>query len=149
MQEGSFAGMLRRVSGPLLHQYVVPAFTAGPDLAWLRMTPAEAQAHMASLLGSIKAASVALFGQLPDPPTKLVLLQNTVRGFGGGHVACELLMCGLCLQGDSTTNSMHCQHQHLPGCMSSLVLQLPPIYIDNTLLTGGKCNTNMHCQHQL
>ena len=72
--------MLRRVSGPLLHQYQLPAFMAGADLAWLHMTPAEAQAHMESLLGSINAANVALFGQLPDPPAKLVLLQNTVRG---------------------------------------------------------------------
>lgn len=80
LQEGSFAGMLRRVCGPLLHQsYELPAFLPGPDLAWLRMTPAQAQAHMARLLASINAANVALFGPLPDPPTKRVLLQNTVR----------------------------------------------------------------------
>jgi hypothetical protein len=72
--------MLRLVSGPLLHQYELPAFTAGPDLAWLRMTPAAAQAHMESLLGSVNATNAALFGQLPDPPAKLVLLQNSVRG---------------------------------------------------------------------
>jgi hypothetical protein len=71
--------MLRRVSGPLLHQYAMPAFqTGGPDLAWLCMTPADAQVYRSRLLGSINTANMALFGQLPDPPAKLVLLQNTV-----------------------------------------------------------------------
>jgi hypothetical protein len=69
IQEGSLAGMLRRVSGPLLHQYAMPAFqTGGPDLAWLCMTPADAQVYRSRLLGSINTANMALFGQLPDPP---------------------------------------------------------------------------------
>ena len=82
------AGMLRRVCGPLVHQsYELPAFSPGADLAWLCMTPAQAQAHMARLLASINAANVALFGPLPDPPTKRVLLQNTVS-VGAWAVAC-------------------------------------------------------------
>ncbi|WIA36185.1 hypothetical protein OEZ86_007528 [Tetradesmus obliquus] len=38
-QEGSLAHMLRRVTGPLLHHYALPAFQHGPDLAWLCMAP--------------------------------------------------------------------------------------------------------------
>lgn len=46
IQEGSLAGVLRRVSGLLLHQYALPAFqTGGTDLAWLCMTPADAQVY--------------------------------------------------------------------------------------------------------
>jgi hypothetical protein len=78
--------MLRRVCGPLLHQYALPAFTAGTDLEWLRMTPTQAQAYRAQLWSGINTSNVALFGPLSDPPAKLVLLQNIVSGLclGGG-----------------------------------------------------------------
>jgi hypothetical protein len=71
--------MLRRVSGPLLHHYALQAFQPGPDFAWLCMAPDEAQAHRSKLLQDINTANTALFGQLPSPPARPVLLQNTVR----------------------------------------------------------------------
>jgi hypothetical protein len=77
-QEGSLAGMLSRVSGPLLHHYALPPFQPGPDLAWLCMAPTEAQAHRTKLLQDINTANTALFGQLLDPPSRPVLFQNTV-----------------------------------------------------------------------
>jgi hypothetical protein len=70
--------MLRRVTVPLLHQYALPAFEAGPDLTWLCMTPTEARDYRSKLLQTISSATEALYGPQPQPPPRLVLLQNTV-----------------------------------------------------------------------
>jgi hypothetical protein len=69
--------MLQAVAGPLLHQYATPAFQAGPDLQWLRMSPAGATAYSNVILAKISAANTNLFGA-SAPPSKLYLLQNTV-----------------------------------------------------------------------
>jgi hypothetical protein len=70
--------MLRQVTVPLLHQYALPAFEAGPDLTWLCMTPTEAQLYRSKLLEIISSAIEALYGPQPQPPGRLLLLQNTV-----------------------------------------------------------------------
>ena len=79
-EAGSLAGMLqRRGAGPLLHNgYALPPFQHKVDLAWLNMTPAEAQACDSGLLQRITAANTKLFGELPAPPSRPVLLQNLV-----------------------------------------------------------------------
>jgi hypothetical protein len=69
--------MHQAVAGPLLHQYATPAFQAGPDLQWLRMTPAGATAYSNGILAKISAANTTLFGASPAP-SKLFLFQNTV-----------------------------------------------------------------------
>jgi hypothetical protein len=69
--------MLQAVAGPSLHQYAKPAFQAGPDLQWLRMTPAGATAYSNGILAKISAANTTLFGASPAP-SKLYLFQNTV-----------------------------------------------------------------------
>lgn len=73
--------MLRRVTVPLLHHYALPAFDAGPDLTWLCMTPTEAQAYRSKLLQTISSATEGLYGPQPQPPPRLLLLQNTVSFF--------------------------------------------------------------------
>lgn len=72
------AGMLRRVTVPLMHHYALPAFEAGPDLTWLCMTPTEALAYRTKQLHTISSAIAALYGPQPPPPARLLLLQNTV-----------------------------------------------------------------------
>ena len=76
-KRGSLAGMLQAVAGPLLHQYATPAFQAGPDLLWLRMSPAGATAYSNAILANISATNTTLFGASPAP-SKLYLFQNTV-----------------------------------------------------------------------
>lgn len=112
-QEGSLAHMLRRVTGPLLHHYALPAFQHGPDLAWLCMAPDEAQAHRSQLLQDINAANTALFGQLPNPPPRHVLLQNTVRVL---QAVVTVASCSLKLPGNecrATALNLH----HLAPCV--------------------------------
>jgi hypothetical protein len=70
--------MLRRVAVPLLHQYALPPFEAGPDLTWLCMAPAEAQAYRSKLLPTISSATEAVYRPQPQPPPRHVLLQHTV-----------------------------------------------------------------------
>ena len=83
----SLAGMLRRVTVPLLHHYVLPAFEAGPDLTWLCMTPTEALAYRTKQLQTISSAVEALYGPQPQPPARLVLLQNTVGFWAGSNTS--------------------------------------------------------------
>jgi hypothetical protein len=70
--------MVRRVTVPLLHHYALPAFETGPDLTWLCMTPTEALAYRNKQLQTISSAVEALYGPQPQPPARLLLLQNTV-----------------------------------------------------------------------
>jgi hypothetical protein len=76
-KRSSLAGTIQAVAGPLLHQYATPAFQAGPDLQWLRMTSAGATTYNNSILAKISAANNTLFGA-SAPPSKLYLFQNTV-----------------------------------------------------------------------
>jgi hypothetical protein len=91
-QQGSFVGMLQVLAGPLLHQYLTPAFQPGLDLQYLRMNPAEATAYSNDLLSKISAANTALFGPSPQPPSRPFLLQNTVDWLCGDVDAMKLAL---------------------------------------------------------
>lgn len=79
LQTGSLAGMLQHKAGPLSHSgYALPPFLHKVDLAWLNMSPAEAQGYSHGLLQRIEAANASLFGPQPSPPQRPVLIQNLV-----------------------------------------------------------------------
>ena len=103
-EAGSFAGMLqRRGAGPLLHSgYALPPFQHRADLAWFNMTPAEAEGYDSGLLQRINAANSKLFGELPAPPSRPVLLQNKVDLWCADWDAVKLSYASPAIQGEVT-----------------------------------------------
>jgi len=103
-EAGSFAGMLQhRGAGPLLHSgYALPPFQNKVDLAWVNMTPAEAQVYDNGLLQRINAANCKLFGGLQAPPSRPVLLQNMVDLWCADWDAIKLSFAAPAAQGEAT-----------------------------------------------
>jgi hypothetical protein len=103
-EAGSFAGMLqRRGAGPLLHSgYALPPLQHKIDLAWFNMTPTEAAEYESGLLQRITAASSKLFGELPAPPSRPVLLQNMADLWCADFDAVKLSFAAPAAQGEAT-----------------------------------------------
>ena len=103
-EAGSFAGMLQhRGAGALLHSgYALPPFQHRVDLAWFNMTPAEAAEYDSGLLQRINAANSKLFGELPAPPSRPVLLQNMVDLWCADWDAVKLSFAAPAIQGEAT-----------------------------------------------
>uniref|UniRef100_A0A383VY74 Uncharacterized protein n=1 Tax=Tetradesmus obliquus TaxID=3088 RepID=A0A383VY74_TETOB len=79
--EGSLAGMLRKLTVPLMHNgYELAKCKATCDWQYQHMSAAEADAHLQQLRDSIHASNAELYGadRLPIKPACPVLLQSVV-----------------------------------------------------------------------